>query len=248
MPVQKLWFWVLLIVELLLIGLLLLIAYAILMALAAMAAGIITWPLYVAIGLIIGVACAGLAISRRYPPQGLRRLGFVTHGTAACLSLILLVLVGWSWFHAFRRRFLLPSGFQGEVYVLHSDRGTQPEKTWWRTTYRVPENGILVTADRALVGRQAFSDEYDYVGSGGRLHEIPALGPGTLPDTPENRSDNSRVYAYFPRSGSGRTVGGCPFEDDEITIGTKAFILSRRREIDLETYLAQRPEVCWKAR
>jgi hypothetical protein len=248
MRAQKLWFWVLLIAQLLLIAVLLLIVYAIVIALAAMAAGIIAWPLFVAFGLILVVACAGFAVTRKNPSRGLRRFGFATHGTATGLCLVLIAIIGWSWFHALRRRFLVPDGFQGDLYVLHSGNGTPPEKSWWRTTYRVPGNGILVTTDPPLAGGQSFSDEYDYVEPGGRLRELPDVGPGTLQDTAENRSDRSRVYTYFPRSGSGGTVGGCSYEDDEITVGTKAFILSSRHQTDIDAYLAQHPEVCGKAK
>ena len=230
---KKSWYWTLLIFELALLALLLLILYAIFMAMAAMAAGITTWPLLVAFVLIVIVSSTGMAVSSRHPSLGLRRLGFATHATAACLCLILAAIIGWSWLHAFRRRFPLPSGFQGEAYILHSMAGTAPEKSWWRTTYRVPADGILVTTDPALVGGQSFNDEFDYVERGGRLHEIPDAGPGTLPDTPENRNDNTRTYSYFLRSGSGSTSDGCAYELDEITIGTKAFVLSKRREIGI---------------
>jgi hypothetical protein len=243
---QRLWFWILFVADLLLVALLLLIIFSILMALAAMAAGIIAWPLFTCIGLILVVSCSGLFFTRRYPSTIPRRLGFATHGAALFLSLSILIFVGWSWFHSTRRRFLLPAGFQGDVYILHAKGGTPPEKSWWRTTYRVPEGGILSTSAPPLLAGQSYIDEYDYVGANGRLQKLSDLGPGTLQDTQENRHDNQRVYTYFPRSGSGGTADGCSYEDDEITIGTKAFILSAQRGTDINAFLAEHPEACEK--
>lgn len=237
----------LLAVDLLLVGFLLLVIYAIFMALAAMAAGIDTWPLFACLALIFFIGCIGCVVSRKHRSQILRRFGFAIHGTALSLALVVTICIGWSWLHMFRRRFLLVNGYQGDVYVLHSATGgTRPEKSWWRTTYQVPANGILVTTDPPLSAGQGFSDEYDYVESNGHLKELEDVGPGTLPDTPENGRDNSRVYSYFPRTGSGSTTDGCSFESDEITIGTKAFILSQRKGNDMNAFLAQHPEVCLK--
>ena len=65
MRAQKLWFWILLVADLLLIGLLFLVIYAILIALEAMAAGIEEWPLFTCLGLILVIGYIGFFITQR---------------------------------------------------------------------------------------------------------------------------------------------------------------------------------------
>jgi hypothetical protein len=244
---HKTLFWTLLTVDVVLTALLFLVIFAILSALGAFAAGIEVWPLFTCLGLIVCTACAGLIVSRKYPASGLRRVGFAVHGAAFCLCLMVVLSIGWMWFHAVRRRFLLPAGFQGDVYLLHVRHGGAPgEKTWWRTTYNVPIDGIVATTDPPLAPGQSFMDEYDYVEPSGHLQELQDVGPGTLPDTPENRNDRSRAYTYFPRSGGEGIMDKCYMGDDEISIGTKAFLLSSRRQTDIDAYFVQHPELCAK--
>jgi len=184
--------WILLICQILLLGISVLLLFSLFLAMAAMAAGIEGWPFYTDILLVIAVGCLGIIVSRKYPPGNLRGFALVLHGSALGLCFLCLSLSGWSWFHAYRRRFLLPDKFQGTVTLFHSSQGVAPNKTWWRTTYRIPSDGILVTSDPPLAGGETFIDEYLYVKSDGRFATITDVGPGTLADTTANRGDDSR--------------------------------------------------------
>jgi hypothetical protein len=243
----KIFFWTLFGIDVVLTALLLLIIFAILSALGAFAAGIVEWPVFTCLFLILCAAISGLVVSRKYPTAGVRRAGFTVHGLALGACLLVVFCIGWMWFHAVRRRFLLPSGFEGEVYLLHVRSGAAPgQKTWWRTTYHVPADGLAATIDPAPSPGQSYIDEYDYVQPDGHLLELQDVGPGTLPDTPENRNDHSRVYTYFPRYGGDGDTNKCLMGYDEISIGTKAYLLSPHRSTDLESYFAKHPELCAK--
>ncbi|HEY5055149.1 MAG TPA: hypothetical protein VII58_03265, partial [Acidobacteriaceae bacterium] len=48
-------------------------------------------------------------------------------------------------------------------------------------------------------------------------------------------------------SGGGhRLMDQCFIGDDEISIGTKAYLLARHRPTDLDAYFAQHPKLCAK--
>jgi hypothetical protein len=103
-------------------------------------------------------------------------------------------------------------------------RPTHKERTSFRrTTYLFPNDGVLETANPAPT---AFSDEYRYLYPDGHTQKLNDAGSGTLQDTPENRSNMTEVVTYFGRISQPNGPNECYVE--EISIGTKAFLLTKR--------------------
>jgi hypothetical protein len=218
------WFWMVTAANVLVCVLLIVVVYAILTVLAAFAAGVTEWPAEVllVVGLVLSLISWSLA--RRLASKRKRWIGYAVNGSALAVYLLLVVAVTGIWFHATRRRFLIPACFQGELILIHApNHGEKGRKGLLRTTYQFPVNGVLVTSDPAP---NFFSDQYNYIYPDGHLQKLHDAGPGTLPDTTENRANTTEVITYFGRSSP--TEGSSHCSTEEISIGTRAFLLSRR--------------------
>ena len=172
--------------------------YLILIALAAFAAGVEDRPAFVllAVGLIL--TAISWPLTRSAPTLRKRLVGYALNGGALLVYLMLLIAAGGIWLHTTRRLFLVPAGFQGDLYVVHDSSRRQDEtKSFRRKTYLFSSDGVLETHDSAPT---AFSDEYRYVYPDGHQQKLSDAGPGTLPDTPENRANTTEVVTYFGRS------------------------------------------------
>ncbi len=215
--------WAVTLANALVCALLILVVYAILAALGAFAAGVILWPAFTLLTVGVFLSFISWPLSKASPGRLQRRLGYTVNGSALIVYLALIGSVATLWLHMTRRLFLVPAGFQGELYVVHaSTHGTRGQSGFLHTVYAFPGDGVLVTTDPFP---SAFSDRYEYVYPDGHTRHIPDGPFGTLPDTPKNRVDTTHAIAYFPRdTGSGR----CPIE--EISIGTPAFLLSQHTE------------------
>jgi hypothetical protein len=106
----------------------------------------------------------------------------------------------------------------------------------------MPADGVLVTSDPAPPG--FMSDEYDYQQPSGRLIKLKTFDPGTMQDTPANRTNTKDVGTYNPRGGSSATTDGCTIEDEIITVGTSAYILSEPKPLDIDAYMRRHPDIC----
>jgi 2-amino-4-hydroxy-6-hydroxymethyldihydropteridine diphosphokinase len=241
------------------LNLLVLIVFAVLVlgvfaALAAFAAGIEPWATNTIRGLFFaGMVLAILALrsSRRVRSVTKRRVMLM-------LNALPLILYGLAlaWFfnvtlHTTRRHIILPEGFQGEVYLMHiPHQGVIGEKHHFYTTYAVPGDGILVTSDPAP--SSWFEDTYMYREPNGQLKTLHDFPPGTMPDTPQNRANNTTFGVYFPRTGPttvflngpGRSQFACSANFDEVWVGTPATLLRHYRSTDIEAYLKAHPELC----
>jgi hypothetical protein len=167
---------------------------------------------------------------------------FINGGTLALHSVIILaILVILA--KVQRQRFIVPEGYQGDIYVIHSRRCGEPEKrTFWQVTYRIPPDGILET--QAPVHRGLSTSAYYYEQQDGSLERIGGFWPTTVHRTPENLSDTKDFGVYFPRSGSVWSGAGAPVEFDEFYVGTKAHLLSGYKPSDLGAYLREHTLDC----
>jgi hypothetical protein len=224
--VRNRWFWAITAANVVVCLLLIVFIYFILIALAAFAAGVTTWPLFVLFAMGSVLTAISLLLARSVPTKRKRRLGYVVNGGPLLIYCAVLVIGASIWLHTTRRLFLVPAGFQGNLYVVHAlDHGQRVRKNYHRTTYLFSNDGVLETKDPAPT---AFSDEYAYVYPDGHLQKLGDAGPGTLPDTPENRANTTEVVTYFGRSLTPSGPNDCAME--EISIGTRSFLLSRRFE------------------
>lgn len=198
--------------------------WAILQALGAFAAGVNDFPAIVLLGLGIILTISSWPLAKSVSSRRKRFSGHAFNGVACLLYLVVLWCAGTMWLHVTRRLFLVPAGYQGELYVVHdSPEGKQARLGLKRTEYRFPADGVLRTTDPAP---QAFSDEYKYIYPDGRLQNIKDAGPGTLQNTPENRANTKEVVTYFGRSSPRTASYACDVE--EISIGTRPFLLADR--------------------
>jgi hypothetical protein len=223
---RKRWFWSITAANVAVCALLIGFIYLILAALAAFAAGVTTWPIYLLFGTGVVLAIVSWPLTRSAPRQRIRWLGYSLNGVPALIYLAVLVVGTSIWLSSTRRLFLIPVGFQGDLYVVHSPHRLQnAHKSYLRTTYLFSSDGVLKTDDPEPT---TFSDEYAYLYPDGHRQTLRDAGPGTLPDTPENRANTKEVVTYFPRSLTAQGPDDCPME--AISIGTRAFLLSRRVE------------------
>jgi 2-amino-4-hydroxy-6-hydroxymethyldihydropteridine diphosphokinase len=239
-------FWFLTALNILVVAAQLYLLYAILSALAAFAAGIVGWIWYVLGALFllgIGLSIFLLFRTRRVRSTTGRRIGYFINVLPALIYLLFLVGILLLTIKTTRRRFIINGHYQGTVYVLHTQHaGKTGIKGFWRTTYYVPADGVLVTSDPGIPG--FVSDEYDYLEANGHLTRLKDFDPGTMPDTPENRANDKDYGVYFPRGGSIGTTDGCTVEDEEVYVGTSAYLLARNKELNIDAYLRAHPEVC----
>ncbi len=218
------WFWAIVLANGAVCVLLLALLYGILSALSRFAAGIESWALAASGGLLaLGVALSIVSppIAKVAPKRLNRYLGYGVNGGALVIYLVLLAGVAFVWVQTSRRLFLVPAGFQGDLYLVHDSNAMQ-RNPLWRTTYSFPSDGVLETPRQ---NPQMFSDKYEYIHSDGHTQELKDAGPGTLQDTPENRSNTSEVVTYFGRTAQPNGPNDCYVE--EISIGTRAFLLAR---------------------
>ena len=221
------------------LGVLTLLAIYIFAVLRAFAAGVETWPAYVLLPIGVVITILATCSSLMQPRWQAKWVSLLTNGLVSAFYLAIFLGLGLLHLHATRRLFLVPANFEGDLYVIHSpSKGPGASWHWRQITYRFPSTGLLQTTDPQP---SFFSDTYRLIYPDGHRVSVPDAGPGTLQDTPENRADNIRVVTYFPRSGTtGTELLQC--SADQITIGTKAFILSRKRATPMPSL--PHPELC----
>ena len=220
----NIWFWVATVANLIVAAFLLVLVYAFLL-LAGIAAGIEAWPYYATLASGFVLSMVAWILGQQLPGKT-RRFGLILNGGVSLICLAVLVAGISLWLHATRRSFRVPAGFQGDLYLVHDPwHGAHVTRGLWKTTYTFPMDGVLVVSDPAPSSSR---DEYEYFYPDGNTLTIHDAGPGTLPDTPENRQNTKEVVTYFGRTLSYGGMEECPVE--EITIGTRAFILARKVE------------------
>jgi len=238
--------WLLVTANVIVALLVILFLFAILSALAAFAAYVTTWPLFALLGCGVLLSLLTIGAMKRVEERRARTVGNLLNGSALALYTSLIVAIGWMFFSATTERFILPEGYQGEVYVVHGvPGGVSEERSFYRTrTYRISNDGVLLIQVPLDTGRTR--SEYYYQSKDGRLTKIRNAWFSTIESTPENLANHKDVGMYFPRTASGGDHSGCNGPSDLFEIGTPSYLLSKHTQIDLSAYLARHAAACVK--
>jgi hypothetical protein len=185
------------------------------------------------------LSLSGVLAARRMDSRTLRNLGLIVNTSTLAFHSIILVGMAILFIRIPRERFLIPEGYMGDIYVIHSVVEGEPEvRTSREVTYRIPRGGILLT--QAPMDRGFTRSLYYYERGDGGLERIWNEWNATIQRTPENIANNRDVGIFFPRTGSGQYGSeGCSIEYDEFSIGTTAYLLSQHPETDLTPYLKE---------
>lgn len=235
-------FWVVTASNVAVLALLLLTLYSLMLALAVIAPYISTWPLFCLLGIGVILSFLGLRLARKVQSRQSRIIGYLVTGCVLAVHIVvvlgILALVATS----VEERFIISDGYKGDVYVIfNASNGTPVEKSFWGYTYRIPEDGVLLT--QGAMVRRWTRDKYYYKKSGGNLTRIPNFWPSTIQSTPENLANEKDLGIYFPRTGMG-DFAGCQIEYEQFYVGTKADLLKNYKEKDLARYLREHSMEC----
>jgi hypothetical protein len=238
--------WLLVAANVIVALLVILFLIAILSALAAFAAYVTTWPLLVLLGCGVLLSLLTVGAMKKVEGHRARLLGNLLNGSALMLYTSLIVAISWMFLSATTERFVLPQGYQGEVYVVHGvPGGVAEERSFYRIrTYHIPNDGVLLTQVPLDTGRTR--SEYRYQAKDGKLTKIRNEWYSTIQSTPDNLANTKDVGMYFPRTASGSDNSGCTGPSDLFEIGTPSYLLSKHTRIDLSAYLARHAATCVK--
>ncbi len=223
------------------------------------------WLLYILplIGLVLSVT--GLRFTKGVVSRASRRVASVVNGCALALDLVILLSLAMK-FSDTKARFLVPDGYEGDVYVVQARDGEPSNKTFWGTvTYRIPQDGILRTQKLSFEGMTWLS--YYFERHDGSLDPIPRYGYYTMnpEESYHERQDSSLEYTLrtyddwtYPTENlaNDRAIwqfmivssftdcrgGSVPFK--HFYVGTKAHLLSKYRKIDFGRYFRDHPIGC----
>jgi hypothetical protein len=237
------WFWILTILNVFLLLLAALVIWAML-SVMGIAAEVPGWPLFTLLPIGEIFSLAGVLVATRMDSRTLRSLGLIVNASTLVFHSIILVGMAILFIRIPRERFLIPEGYMGDIYVIHSVAEGEPEvQTSREITYRIPRDGILLT--QAPMNRGFTRSLYYYERGDGALKRIWNEWNTTIQRTPENIANNRDVGIFFPRTGSGQYGSeGCSIEYDEFSIGTTAYLLSQHPETDLTPYLKEHLARC----
>ena len=236
-------FWIIIVANLLVAGFLVIVLYGMMLALAVIAPEISSWPLFTVVftGLVLSVV--GLRVTRPFASRGWRIFGYVFHGGILAINAAIIVGVAVLYFGSTTEKFLIPQGYKGDVYVIYNASDGVPEqRTRRQVTYSIPFDGILRT--RGSMDRDFTKSEYFYQSPDGTLEKIRDFWPVTIPETPENLSNDNDVGVFFPRTGTGTYSDDCAIEYSQFYVGTKAFLLTKYKGKDLSEYVREHPGAC----
>lgn len=220
------------------VALFVLYIFAVISALAAFAAGVEAWPAYVLLPIGISITILAMSSVLTQSARKLSRASLAINGVISVFYIVLFLGFGLMRLRSTRRLFLVPAQYRGNLYLVHSPRVNVEQRWHWkRKVYTFSSTGLLQTDDPEPT---FFSDEYELVFPDGHRVSVPDAGPGTLPNTPENLANDVDVVAYFPRTTSGSGLLQCVA--DEISIGTRTFLLSLKREPPMPAL--PNPDIC----
>ena len=136
---------------------------------------------------------------------------------------------------------LIPVGYVGEVYILHNlADGVPGKREGGALVYEIPGDGVLRSQTPVGDG-DFFYTRYFFVNSRGEQTRISEIWDSTIPDTPENRADNTVGVAY-PVTGTFRdNEKGCVVRYEAYYVGTKSSVLATKGRRGLSDYLDQHP-------
>lgn len=233
------WLRIITLANLVVAALIVLVLYGTMLALAVLAAEISTWQLLTLLAIGVPVSVVGLRLTTNLDSRGWRWFGLVINGGAIALYAAVITGVGVLLISTTNRRFVIPEGYKGDVYIIYNDGDGKPATTH-RTnmTFRIPRNGILDTTSPMVGGWTR--DEYYYERRDGTQRRIVNLWSTTVQRTPENRANDKDLGVFFPRSGTIANSTGCALKYEEFYVGTKSYLLSGYAEKNTNQILQER--------
>lgn len=248
MSARNKWLWTVSIVNLALAGLAVLVVLGMLAGIAVIAPYIYTWPLVVVLTLGVAFSVIGILVAKKIESRVPRRFGLLVNGSTLVLHSVFAVAfiasVTFLLVKSRRERFLIPSGYMGDVFVIYDVGDGEPlTQSRGDTTYRIPPGGILRIQGPMFRGPTRTTYYYEH--GDGTVEKIANLWLSTIPRTPENLADEKDVGVYFPRTGAvQRSPTTCSVNFEEFYVGTKAHLLSNFHEYGLNQYLNEHPVPC----
>lgn len=213
------------------------------LAMARIATEIDRWPFYTLLSISLVLSITGLVLTKGTVSLGARYIGRLVNGCALAFDLLIVFGLANMFFHTTRERFLIPEGYEGDVYVIYGIPNGEPiKRTRREVTYRILNDGVVRVQDQ--LRNEWVRPEYDYELQGGKLKHIPNLWTSTIHETPENMATNRDIGVFFPRSGRFSNAAGCSAEFQQFYVGTKAHLLTKYKPLDISVYLDNHPESC----
>ena len=219
-------------------------AYGALTLMAGPVAGVLLWPVAISLSLSLVLPVVGLTLRQAAASTAARRVTTALNIGVLTVSILFMTAVGSLFLTTTKQRFIVPEGYRGDVYIIFGvPSGAPVERTRFSVTYRIPQDGVLLTQGRMING--VTRSEYDWQAQDGTLRRIPNLWLATIESTPENLANDRDEGVWAPRSGSADSApSDCPVDFEEFYVGTQAHFLTKYKERDLDAFLKQHPEAC----
>jgi hypothetical protein len=169
--VRTKWLWTLSAANIVTAILFCLAIFGVALALAVIAPTISGWPVFTlsVVGIVLSVL--GLRHASNTRSSTTRRVAISINGFALAGYLVVLLYLVFVFFVSPQERFIIPSGYQGDVYVIQSMPVCQAASgTRWGVTYRIPKEGILCTSEP--MSRGWTRTKYFYVRGDGSIEPI----------------------------------------------------------------------------
>jgi hypothetical protein len=210
-----------------------------LLALSVLAPEISSWQLLTLLAIGIPISAVGLWLTKNLGSRVWRRLGLLINGAAIALYATIILGIGVLLIRTTNRRFIIPEGYKGDVYILYGDPNGKPAIRHATITFSIPTDGVLYTTAPVVGGWTR--DEYYFEDRNGAQRRIGNLWSTTVQQTPENLANNKDIGIFFPRSGTIADSTGCTAKFEQFYVGTKAYLLSGYAAKDTNQILK---EVC----
>ena len=218
--------------------LVILVLFGTLLALSVLAPEISSWQLLTLLAIGVPISVVGLWLTKNLGSGVWRWLGLIINGAAIALYAAIIIGIGILLIKTTNRRFIIPEGYKGDVYIFYNDPTGKPATHDASITFRVPSDGILFTT-APMVGWLT-RDEYYLQNRNGTQRRIENLWSTTVQRTPENLANDKEIGIFFPRSGIIADSTGCTVKYEEFYVGTKAYLLSGYAERDTNQILKER--------
>jgi hypothetical protein len=237
--------WIVTLANIAVTSLLFFIIYSMTLALAALAPVISGWPLFILLPIGFVLSIAGLKFTKGVASRVARHAASIVNGCALALDLLIIFGLAAIFFGSTTERFLIPDGYEGDVFVVYSAQDGEPlNKSRGSVAFRIPDDGILRIRDSMIRG--GTRPEYYYVRQDGSLESIRDFWPTTIHPTPENLGDDRNIGVYFPRTGTFTNFKGCSVQYEQFYVGTKAHLLTKYKQKNLDSYVLDHPGACSK--
>ena len=120
MPRQVSWLRIITLANAFVAALVVLVVYGTMLALSALAPEISTWQLLTLLAVGVPMSIIGLRLATKVGLHVWRRRGLIINGSAIMLYAGIVIGLGSVLIGATQRRFIIPEGYKGDVYIVYS--------------------------------------------------------------------------------------------------------------------------------